>query len=82
MNGSSMPPRQHGASLAEFGMRVCLQEEKNKRDKRICPGVDHARQLRNRGTARARKTYEPKPVKGKDGTVYTPMPLPFGEDAA
>lgn len=66
----------HGASLRRFDYDVCKHEEFCQHMP-FCPGLDHAKRLSNEGSARARSRKEPEPYVARDGTVYTPVPLPL-----
>ena len=65
---------QHGATVGDFGMRRCWGKPK---DAPTCPGIAHEAKLPNRSIERApRRRPQPQPFKAKDGTTYTPVPLP------
>lgn len=68
---------QHGSVLDEFGWSTCAVEEHRGGS---CPGTEHARRLPNYGNPPVRKAVQPQPFTARDGTTYTPLPLPL--DAA
>lgn len=62
----------HGGMPEGFGFSVCSQYGN-------CPGEKHARRLPNEGAPPQRKAVDlGQPVKTRDGTTYTPIPLPLG----
>lgn len=61
----------HSAVLAEFGMDICRGVQGGH-----CPGVQHARRLPNYGENKPRiRPLNTAPIKARDGTTYTPVPL-------